>query len=147
MYIHTHINIYCVYTYIYAYICIYSYTHIRPRVCVCVLVSSLLDGCSVFEKKKYVHAHIIRTSSCWRPSIQLGAFPKITMHITRNIWGGILQPSKLKINYSWTISTSISDLDAANLQPALEQGCWTQTPSARKLFVRANLPYVSNFKM
>ena len=52
IYIHTHINIHCVYTYIYAYVCIHSYTHIRPRVCVRVLVSSLLDGCSVLEKKK-----------------------------------------------------------------------------------------------
>ena len=57
MYIHTHINIYCVYTYIYAYICIYSYTHIRPRVCVCVLVSSLLDGCSVLGKQ-FTFMHI-----------------------------------------------------------------------------------------
>ena len=40
-----------------------------------------------------------------------------------------------------------SDLDAANLRPALEQGCGKQTPSARKLFFRANLlsarPYES----
>jgi len=39
------------------------------------------------------------------------------------------------------------DLDAANLRPALEQGCGEQTPSARKLFVRANLLYIPNVKM
>jgi len=39
------------------------------------------------------------------------------------------------------------DLDAANLRPALEQGYGKQTPSARKLFSRANLLYVPNIKM
>jgi len=34
-----------------------------------------------------------------------------------------------------------------NLQPALEQGCAKQTPSARKLFFRVNLLYVPNVKM
>jgi len=39
------------------------------------------------------------------------------------------------------------DLDAANMRPALEQGCGKQTPSARKLFFRANLLYVPDVKM
>ena len=39
------------------------------------------------------------------------------------------------------------DLDAANLQPALEQGCGKQTPGAGKLFSRANLLHVYNVKM
>ena len=39
------------------------------------------------------------------------------------------------------------DLDAANLLPALEQGCRKQTQSARKLFFRANLLYVPDIKM
>jgi len=39
------------------------------------------------------------------------------------------------------------DLDAANLRPALVQGCGKQTPSARKLFSRASLLYVPNVKM
>jgi len=39
------------------------------------------------------------------------------------------------------------DLDAANLRPALKQGCGKQTPNARKLFLRANLLYVPNIKM
>ena len=38
------------------------------------------------------------------------------------------------------------DLDAANLRPALEQGCRKQTPSARKFFSRANLLYVRYIK-
>jgi len=39
------------------------------------------------------------------------------------------------------------DLDAANMRPALEQGCGKQTPSARKLFFRANLVYIPNIKV
>ena len=39
------------------------------------------------------------------------------------------------------------DLDTANLRPALEQVCRKQTPSARKLFFRANLPHVPNINM
>jgi len=40
-----------------------------------------------------------------------------------------------------------SDLDEANLRPALEQGCGKQTPSARKIFFRANLLFVSDIKI
>jgi len=36
------------------------------------------------------------------------------------------------------------DLDAANLRPALEQGCRKQTPRARKLFFHANFLHVPN---
>jgi len=36
------------------------------------------------------------------------------------------------------------DLDAANLRPALEQGCAKQTLNARKLFSRVNLLHVPN---
>jgi len=39
------------------------------------------------------------------------------------------------------------DLDAANLRPALEQGCGKQTPGARHLFSRANVLYVPHVKM
>ena len=39
------------------------------------------------------------------------------------------------------------DLDTANMRPALEQGCGKQTPSAGKLFFRANLLYVPIIKM
>jgi len=39
------------------------------------------------------------------------------------------------------------DLDAANLWPALEQGCGKQTPGARKLFSQVNLLYVPDVKM
>ena len=46
-----------------------------------------------------------------------------------------------------TICFCTRDLDAANLRPALEQGCGKQTSSARKLFFRANLLYVPSVKM
>jgi len=39
------------------------------------------------------------------------------------------------------------DLDAANLRPALEQGCGKQTLGARKSFSRVNLLYSPNVKM
>jgi len=39
------------------------------------------------------------------------------------------------------------DLDAANLRPALEQGCGRQPPSASILFFHTNVVCVLRFKM
>ena len=39
------------------------------------------------------------------------------------------------------------DLEAANLQPYLEQGCGKQMPSASILFFRTNLVFVLNIEM
>ena len=47
----------------------------------------------------------------------------------------------------WWFCKCDLDAAAANLRPALEQGCGKQTPSARKLFLRMSLLYVSDVKM
>jgi len=86
--------------------------------------------------------------------IQTGIFIKVELGISRtnadSQWNPVHNEFHRNVccgNETIRREFCTRDLDAANLRPALEQGCGEQTPSARKLFFRANLLYVPNIKM
>jgi len=121
--------------------CAYACVNACVRACACVKVCVRVDACVCVP---------VRTCTCVRACVRVRLrWSWLFLEPTRILSGIQFTTHFIECCGNETIRRLFCkrDLDAANLRPALEQGCGKQTLSARKLFFRANLLYVPNITM